>query len=78
MDKPLTEVYVLTGFLGSGKSTLLTHLIEFDKKRGRRIGVLMNELGKVSIDSFFVPENTPLQELLNGCILLYDSRRTDL
>ncbi len=68
MDKPLTEVYVLTGFLGSGKSTLLTHLIEFEKKRGRRIGVLMNELGQVSIDSSFVPANTPLQELLNGCV----------
>lgn len=28
----------------------------------------MNELGQVSIDSSFVPGNTPLQELLNGCI----------
>lgn len=28
----------------------------------------MNELGQVSIDSSFVPENTPLTELLNGCI----------
>lgn len=28
----------------------------------------MNELGEVSIDSSFVPENTPVQEMLNGCI----------
>lgn len=68
VDKTLIEVYVLTGFLGSGKSTLLTRLIEYEKKRGRRIGVLMNELGQVSIDSSIVPANTPLQELLNGCI----------
>ncbi|MBM4764719.1 hypothetical protein GNT69_20930 [Bacillus sp. B15-48] len=59
---------ILSGFLGSGKSTLLQDLIQFEKNRGRRIGVLMNELGEISIDSAVVPSDTPLKEMLNGCI----------
>jgi G3E family GTPase len=62
------EVYILSGFLGSGKSTLLHHLIHEEKRKGRRIGVLMNELGQVSIDSSFVPLEMPLVELLDGCV----------
>lgn len=62
------DIYILTGFLGSGKSTLLTQLLQNDHKKERRVGVLMNELGEVSIDSSVVPEGTPLKELLNGCI----------
>jgi G3E family GTPase len=68
MNEKRVDLYILTGFLGSGKSSLLSNLIRYEKEQGRRIGVLMNELGEVSIDSAFVPENTPLKELLNGCI----------
>lgn len=64
----LTEVYVLCGFLGSGKSTLLTRLIQYERQRGRSIAVIMNELGEVSIDSSFVPQDMPLMELTEGCI----------
>ncbi|MEB1806385.1 MAG: GTP-binding protein [Bacillaceae bacterium] len=62
------EIIILSGFLGSGKSTLLKEVIEFEQKNGRRLGVLMNELGDVSIDSAAVPIDTPLKEMLNGCI----------
>lgn len=63
-----TDVFVISGFLGSGKSTLLKNLILFEQGRGRRIGVIMNELGSISIDSVLVPSEIPLKELLNGCI----------
>ncbi|MBM7577359.1 CobW family GTP-binding protein [Jeotgalibacillus terrae] len=61
-------VYLLSGFLGSGKTTLLKNLIQYEKKSGRKPAVLMNEAGKVSIDSEEVDSDIPLAELLDGCI----------
>ncbi|WP_332630565.1 CobW family GTP-binding protein [Halalkalibacter flavus] len=68
MNKQSVDIFILSGFLGSGKSTLLKELIQLEKKQGRRMGVLMNELGDISIDSAIIPSNTPLKEMLNGCI----------
>ncbi|MBD1381357.1 CobW family GTP-binding protein [Metabacillus arenae] len=62
------EVYILSGFLGAGKTTLLKNILEQERTLNRRIAVVMNELGKISIDSDAVPGNTPLAELLNGCV----------
>ncbi|WP_223701917.1 CobW family GTP-binding protein [Sutcliffiella deserti] len=62
------EVYILAGFLGSGKTTLLTQMLEQEQKNNRNVAVIMNELGKVSIDSDSVPESLPLAELFDGCI----------
>ncbi|GAE29863.1 CobW family GTP-binding protein [Halalkalibacter hemicellulosilyticus] len=66
--KNKTELIILTGFLGSGKSTLLQRLLQKEQQIGRRIAVIMNEIGKVSVDSASIPEKTPIRELLNGCI----------
>ncbi|WP_313800471.1 GTP-binding protein [Cytobacillus sp.] len=63
-----TEIYILSGFLGSGKTTLLKQLLTDEKAKNRKVAVLMNELGKVSIDSDAVEEDIPLKELLDGCI----------
>ncbi|MCL7746562.1 CobW family GTP-binding protein [Halalkalibacter alkaliphilus] len=68
MNKQSVDIFILSGFLGSGKSTLLKELIQLERKKGRRIGVLMNELGEISIDSAIIPSDTPLKEMLNGCI----------
>ncbi|MDF0726321.1 GTP-binding protein [Cytobacillus sp. S13-E01] len=62
------EVYILAGFLGSGKTTLLKNLLTEEKQLGRRVAVVMNELGQTSIDSNEVSEDIPLKELLNGCV----------
>ncbi|MGG3452108.1 CobW family GTP-binding protein [Domibacillus aminovorans] len=62
------EIFILSGFLGSGKSTLLAKLLDFEKQQGRQIGVIMNEMGQVSIDSKVISNEVPLKELLNGCI----------
>lgn len=66
MDK--TEIYILSGFLGSGKTTLLKKLLEDERNSNRKVAVMMNELGKVSIDSNEVDEDIPMKELLDGCI----------
>ncbi|RHW42249.1 GTP-binding protein [Neobacillus notoginsengisoli] len=62
------EVYILSGFLGSGKTTLLKRLLEEERTNGRKVAVMMNELGNVSIDSGEVGEDVALKELLGGCI----------
>jgi G3E family GTPase len=62
------EIYILSGFLGSGKTTLLRSILKQEQERNRKIAVVMNEVGSVSIDSDAVPEDTPLKELLNGCV----------
>lgn len=63
-----TEIFILSGFLGSGKTTLLKQRLIQEKKANRKVTVLMNELGQVSIDSDSVDNDIPLKELLNGCI----------
>jgi G3E family GTPase len=61
-------IYLLSGFLGAGKTTLLQNILLQEKKNDRKVAVLMNELGEVSIDSDAVDDETPLKELLNGCV----------
>ncbi|HWJ78701.1 MAG TPA: GTP-binding protein [Niallia sp.] len=63
-----TDVYILSGFLGSGKTTLLKEILKKEKELGRKVAVLMNEFGKISIDSNEVDEDIPLKELLGGCV----------
>ncbi|MDX8366080.1 GTP-binding protein [Cytobacillus sp. IB215665] len=66
--KKKIDIIILSGFLGSGKTTLLTNLLKQEKQLDRKVAVIMNELGKISIDSQVVPDNTTLKELLNGCV----------
>ena len=61
--------YVLCGSLGAGKTTLLMRLLEYWNTQGRRVGVLMNEAGEVSIDG--PRAGTIAQQVLNlagGCV----------
>lgn len=62
------EIILLSGFLGSGKTTLLQRLLEEEKSAGRKVAVVMNEIGQYSVDSRAIEDGTPLKELLNGCI----------
>lgn len=66
-NKPAIPLSILTGFLGSGKTTLLNRLLNEDQ--GLRIGVLVNDFGKINIDAELVVgvENN-LISLANGCI----------
>jgi G3E family GTPase len=74
-------VDVLTGFLGSGKTTLLSHALAHGLA-GKRVAVVVNEIGDVGIDGKVV---TGLQyvekmvELSSGCICCsIDEYRFDL
>lgn len=59
MNRPI-PITVVTGFLGSGKTTLLTGLMK--DRQTRRLAILINEFGEVSIDGAIVRQNVNSQE----------------
>mgnify|MGYP003694022087 CR=1 FL=1 len=74
-------VDVLTGFLGSGKTTLLSPRARA-RARGKRVAVVMNEIGDVGIDGRVVTGLDYVEkmvELSSGCICCsIDEYRFDL
>ncbi|MFN3217318.1 MAG: CobW family GTP-binding protein [Acidimicrobiales bacterium] len=61
---PLT---VLGGYLGAGKTTLLNRLLADPK--GRRLGVIVNDVGEISVDIALVAETDgDTIGLTNGCV----------
>ena len=59
---------VVTGFLGSGKTTLINRILR--EEHGRKIAVIVNEFGEISIDGQLVihDELAQLVEFNNGCL----------
>lgn len=65
---------ILSGFLGAGKTTVLNHILR--NAEGRRIGVLVNDVGEVNIDASLTRSVAQVEggtadrvvELSNGCI----------
>lgn len=73
MDPPLPlPLHVLTGFLGSGKTTVLAELLR--RPGGRRIAVLVNEVGDLALDAYLLPPgrvervDEDVLALASGCI----------
>lgn len=68
---------ILTGFLGAGKTTALNRLLA--QKLGRRVAVLVNELGRVAIDGRLVAEaGGDVLELAGGCVCCKLDVKNDL
>ncbi|CAK7085542.1 GTP-binding protein [Tissierella sp.] len=66
MDKKI-NLYLLTGFLGSGKTTFLTNILE--DLSGEKVGVIMNEFGRISIDGEIIKkEGMEIVEINRGSI----------
>ena len=65
-------ITVITGFLGSGKTTLVNRVLTAD--HGKRVVVIENELGSVSIDHSLIDEERQkaaphgVLVLKNGCM----------
>ena len=60
-------VTIVTGALGAGKTTFINYVLTAN--HGLRIGVMVNEFGKVSIDSqLLVASKEKMVELPNGCM----------
>jgi G3E family GTPase len=56
------KLYFLTGFLGAGKTTILRNLLE--NMEGTKVGVIQNELGKISIDGTVLQNNDRIEQRL--------------
>ncbi len=66
--KTKIPVNILTGFLGSGKTTVLKRLLAENQGR-RKIAILMNEIGEISIDAKLIEGfSVEVFELNDGCI----------
>lgn len=81
MDKKVTPVLLLTGYLGSGKTTLLNRIL--NNRRGIRFAVIVNDIGEVNIDADLIAKggvvgqkDDSLVALQNGCICC--TLKTDL
>jgi G3E family GTPase len=59
-------VQLLTGFLGSGKTTILNKIIQNPKMKGTLL--IINEVGKIQIDSKLINSDNPVILLDSGCI----------
>jgi G3E family GTPase len=67
----------LTGWLGAGKTTVVNRMLA--NAGGRRIAVLVNELGRISIDTqLIVGQGGDLLELAGGCICCKVDIKNDL
>lgn len=63
----IINLYLLTGFLGAGKTTLLTNIL--NDLSDKKVGVIMNEFGRVSIDGDIIrKEGLELIEINRGSI----------
>jgi G3E family GTPase len=60
-------VVLVAGFLGSGKTTMLNHLLA--NRQGARVGVVVNDFGRVNIDALAVSGQVDtMVSLGNGCL----------
>ncbi len=73
----MTPLIILTGFLGAGKTTILNRILAHPG--GRRIAVLVNELGRISIDTQrILSRGGDVLELAGGCVCCKIDVKNDL
>ena len=64
----MTKVDIFSGFLGAGKTTLIKKLVK-EVFAGKKIVLIENEFGEISIDGGFLKDSgIEIKELNSGCI----------
>ena len=68
-DSESMIIHIMGGFLGSGKTTLIMKIAEKYISVGKKVGVLVNEIGEIGVDGATI-SGGGLQtvELAEGCI----------
>ncbi len=70
MEDSMTRmpVLVVAGFLGAGKTTFINQLLA-QKPAGQRVGVIVNDFGRINIDGKQLRQGAdPVVELSGGCV----------
>ena len=68
---------ILTGWLGAGKTTALNRMLA--AQHGRKIAVLVNELGRIAIDTqLIIGRGNDVLELAGGCVCCKVDLKNDL
>ena len=68
---------ILTGFLGAGKTTVLNRVLT--EQHRRRIAVIINELGRIDIDTRLIKARSgDVMELAGGCVCHEVRTQTEL
>ena len=66
------DILIVTGPLGAGKTTVVNRLLKAEVAAGRRVAVLINEFGAISVDGTLVDAERPamvgVENLVNGCV----------
>ena len=66
------DILIVTGPLGAGKTTVVNRLLKAEVAAGRKVAVLINEFGAISVDGTLVdaerPELAGVENLVNGCV----------
>lgn len=76
-DRSPVPFTILTGWLGAGKTTALNRMLA--AQHGRRIAVLVNELGRISIDTqLIIGRGGDVLELAGGCVCCKVDIKNDL
>ena len=62
----IVPITIVSGFLGSGKTTVLNRALSGD--HGKKIAVLVNEIGEIGLDASLIEGGESFVELDNGCL----------
>jgi len=63
------RVFLIGGFLGAGKTTTVLKLIDRMIANGKKVALIVNEVGEIGIDGTTLETaGIPSKELTNGCI----------
>lgn len=74
---PVVPFTILTGWLGAGKTTVLNRLLTHRPQK--KIAVLVNEVGRISIDTqLILRRGSDVLELAGGCICCSVDLKNDL
>ncbi len=63
------HLLLVSGFLGSGKTTLVIKLVHAAHRAGKRVAIVVNEIGEIGIDDQLMRQlDMDVWELMGGCI----------